>query len=75
MDTGALKHICIWIVLISLFLLLLYGVHLFSFSSMEPPVQKEKSSVEPLIKNNALLVFNKLSIRPCTLNIQNRGDK
>ncbi len=75
MDAGALKHIFMWIVLISLFFLLLLGVHLLFFPSVEPRVIKEKSSVEPVIKNNTLLVFNKLLIRPFTVNIYNRGDR
>ena len=75
MDAGALKHIFIWIVLISLFFLLLFGVHLLFFPSVEPRVVKEKSSVEPVIKKNSLLVFNKLPIRPFTVNIQKRGDR
>ena len=75
MDAGALKHIFMWIVLISLFFLLLFGVHLLFFPSVEPRVIKEKSSVEPVIKNNTLHVFNKLLIRPFTVNIYNRGDR
>lgn len=75
MDAGALKHIFIWIVLISLFFLLLFGVHLLFFPSVEPRVIKEKSSVEPVIKKNSLLVFNKSPIRPFTVNIQKRGDE
>ena len=56
------------------FFLLLFGVHLLFFPSVESRVIKEKSSVEPVIKNNTLLVFNKLPIRPFTVNIHNRGD-
>ena len=55
MDTGALKHICTWILLISLFFLLLYGVRLLFFSSVEPRAKKEMSSVKSAIKNNTYL--------------------
>jgi hypothetical protein len=75
MDAGALKHIFIWIVLISLFFLLLFGVHLLFFPRVESQVIKEKSSVQPVLKNNSLLVFNKLCIKPCAVHIQKRGDK
>ena len=35
MDNGVLKYICLWMVLLLLFFLLLYGVHQFFFSRME----------------------------------------
>ena len=51
MDNGALKHICLWMILLLLFFLLLYGVYQFFSSRMEIRVEKKTSLVEPA-KNN-----------------------
>ena len=74
MDAGALKHIFIWIVLISLFFLLLFGVHLLFFPSVEPKAIKDTSLVQHGITNKAMAVFKRLSVTPCSVHFDNKGD-
>ncbi len=54
MDNGVLKYICLWMVLLLLFFLLLYGVHQFFFSRMESRITKETSLFEPAMKNTSV---------------------
>ena len=51
MNNGALKHICLWMILLVLFFLLLGGVYLFFSSRMEIRVEKKTSLVELAKKN------------------------
>ena len=51
MDNGVVKHICLWIVLLILFFLLLYGVYQFFFSKVDSRVKKRLSLIEPAMKN------------------------
>jgi len=53
-DNGALKYICLWMVLLLLFFLLLYGVHQFFFSRMESRTTKKTSLTEHAIKNTSV---------------------
>ena len=54
MDNGVLKYICLWMVLLLLFFLLLYGVHQFFFSRMESRITKKTSLFEPAMKNTSV---------------------
>ena len=54
MDNGALKYICLWIFLLLLFFLLLYGVHQFFFSRMGSLATNKISLTEHAIKNTAV---------------------
>ena len=62
MDNVALKHICLWIVLLLLFFLLLYGVHQFFFSRMESRTTKKTSLFEPAMKNRTVKKDNETAI-------------
>ena len=62
MDNGALKHICLWIVLLFLFFLLLYGVHQFFFSRMESRATNKISLIEPAMKNRTVKKDNETAI-------------
>jgi len=53
MDNRALKHICLWIVLLLLFILLLYGVHQFFFPRMRSRAINKIPLIEPAMKNTS----------------------
>jgi hypothetical protein len=61
MENGVLKHICVWILLLLLFILFLYGVHQFFFSRMEFRVKKKISLSELEFKHT--LPFYKVDSR------------
>ncbi len=62
MDNGALKHICLWIVLLFLFILLLYGVHQFFSVRMRSRAINKISLIEPAMKNKTVKKDNETAI-------------
>jgi len=66
MDNGALKHICLWMFLLLLFFLVLYGVHLFFFSRTESRIEQKRSATKPAIQNNTLPTNDSISMEKPT---------
>jgi ABC-type multidrug transport system fused ATPase/permease subunit len=64
MGNVALKHICLWMFLLLLFFLLLYGVHLFFFSRAESRLEQKISETKstmgnPILSTNASIIMEK----------------
>jgi hypothetical protein len=54
MGNVALKHICLWMFLLLLFFLLLYGVHLFFFSRAESRIEQKQPETRSSMGNHIL---------------------
>jgi hypothetical protein len=56
MANVALKHICLWMFLLLLFFLILYGVHLFFFSRAESRIEQKISGTKVTMENHILSI-------------------
>jgi hypothetical protein len=52
MANVALKHICLWMFLLLLFFLILYGVHLFFFARSGSRIEQKISDVPVTMQNH-----------------------
>jgi len=66
MNNGALKHICLWMFLLLLFFLVLYGVHLFFFSRAEFRIEQKRSATKPAMQNYTLPTNDSISMEKPT---------
>jgi hypothetical protein len=62
MGNVALKHICLWMFLLLLFFLILYGVHLFFFARAESRIEQMRSEATGIMENHVLPINDSIPL-------------